>query len=49
LRNGQRHAGFFHLPVMIRGWKAGKHQIITIGRDLVTITEKGLFNERSAG
>ncbi len=40
---------FFHLPVMIRGWKAGKRQIIEIDSDLVTITEKGLFSERNAG
>jgi len=40
---------FFHLPVMIRSWKAGKRQIITIDRDLVTITEKRLFGERNAG
>ena len=40
---------FFHLPVMIRGWKAGERQIITIDRYLVTITEKGLFGERNAG
>jgi hypothetical protein len=40
---------FFHRPVMSRGWKAGKRQIITMDRDLVTITEKGLFGERNAG
>jgi len=47
LRNGQRHAGLF--PFAGDDWKAGKRQIITIDRDLVTITEKGLFTERNAG
>lgn len=34
---------FSHLPVTVRRWKLGKRQTIEIHRDLVRVTEKGLF------
>jgi Tfp pilus assembly protein PilF len=34
---------FSNLPVKISRWKLGKKQTIEISRDLITVTEKGLF------